>query len=81
MDTKVRNPNEEVKAVIEQAEPLMTPQQVADYLRMPVATLQTWRAQRTGPRGYRVGKHVRYRSEDVERWLAQRADRREETAP
>ena len=55
-------------------EALMTPSQVAAFLNMPLATLQTWRANRTGPRGYRVGRHVRYRREDVERWLAERAD-------
>ena len=42
---------------------------------MPLATLQSWRASRTGPRGYRIGRHVRYRREDVEAWLAERADR------
>ncbi len=57
---------------------LMSPQEIADYLQMPVATLQTWRAKGTGPRGYRIGKHVRYRLEDVETWLAEHADREEE---
>jgi excisionase family DNA binding protein len=52
--------------------PLMTPQEVADFLGMPVATLQVWRARRTGPRAYRVGKHVRYASEDVLTWLEKR---------
>jgi excisionase family DNA binding protein len=52
-----------------ETEPLMTPQEVADFLAMPVLTLQTWRAKRTGPRVYRVGRHVRYRREDVEAWL------------
>jgi excisionase family DNA binding protein len=55
-----------------ETEPLMTPQEVADFLAMPVLTLQTWRAKRTGPRAYRVGRHVRYRREDVDRWLAER---------
>ena len=53
--------------------PLMTSQEVADFLQVPVATVHLWRAQKTGPRGYRVGRHVRYRREDVETWLAQRA--------
>jgi excisionase family DNA binding protein len=51
------------------AEPLMTPQEVADFLRLPVLTLQTWRAKRTGPRAYRVGRHVRYRRDDLEAWF------------
>jgi len=51
------------------APPLMTPQEVADFLAVPVLTLQTWRAKRKGPRVYRVGRHVRYRVADVEEWL------------
>ena len=61
-----------MKSVVD--EPLMTPQEVADFLGLPIATLPTWRAKRNGPRGYRVGKHVRYRREDVEAWLEERAD-------
>ncbi len=56
-------------------ERLMTPQEVADMLQVPLLTLQTWRANRNGPRGHRVGRHVRYRRADVEAWLGPRADR------
>ena len=55
------------------AAPLMTPQEVADRLAMPVATLQTWRTKGTGPHGFRIGRHVRYRREDVETWLESQA--------
>jgi excisionase family DNA binding protein len=55
---------------------LLTPQEVADLLRVPVVTLQTWRAHRRGPRGHRVGRHIRYRRSDVERWLEEQADPR-----
>lgn len=65
---------EAIERAVAGAEPLMTPDEVAEYLNMPRATLQLWRAKGTGPRGYRVGRHVRYRREDVERWLEQRAD-------
>jgi excisionase family DNA binding protein len=60
---------------VKEAAPLMTPQEVADFLAMPVLTLQTWRAKRTGPRVYRVGRHVRYRREDVEEWLERQSER------
>lgn len=67
--------DKEVRTVttITEAEPLMTPQEVADFLALPVLTLQTWRAKRTGPRAYRVGRHVRYRREDVQAWLERQA--------
>lgn len=53
-------------------ERLLSPQQLADYLEIPVKTLYTWRHRNTGPRGFRVGKHLRYRWSDVEAWLADR---------
>jgi excisionase family DNA binding protein len=54
---------------------LLTPQQVADLLQIPVSTLKTtWRSNRSGPVAHRVGNHLRYRREDVERWLEERRD-------
>jgi excisionase family DNA binding protein len=49
---------------------LATPTEVAAYLQVPVKTLYTWRYKRQGPRAHRVGRHLRYRWEDVEAWLA-----------
>ena len=60
---------------VQEAARLMTPQEVADFLALPVATLQTWRAKRAGPRGFWAGRHVRYRREDVDAWLEQQAGR------
>lgn len=50
---------------------LLTINELAEYLRVPVDTLRKWRVQGKGPRGARVGKHVRYRRAEVERWLTQ----------
>jgi excisionase family DNA binding protein len=54
-------------------ENLMTVQDVAAYLGVPVATVFAWNSRGTGPRRSRVGKYVRYRRADVEAWLDQRA--------
>jgi excisionase family DNA binding protein len=43
---------------------------VASYLQVPVKTLYTWRYKRVGPKAHRVGRHLRYRWEDVEAWLS-----------
>ena len=51
------------------AEQLAEPQQVADYLQVPVKTLAQWRYIGTGPRFVRIGRFVRYRWADVEKWL------------
>lgn len=62
------------------AERLLTVQEVADYLGVPRATIYAWRRQGEGPLGYRVGRHVRYRPEDVDTWLSARADHPEPAA-
>jgi excisionase family DNA binding protein len=54
---------------------LLSPQQLADYLGVPVATVYRWRYESTCPRGIKVGKHVRYRQQDVEAWLRRGATR------
>jgi excisionase family DNA binding protein len=48
---------------------LLSVAEVADYLGVPVKTLYQWRHKGVGPRGLRVGRHLRYRSGEVDRWL------------
>jgi excisionase family DNA binding protein len=43
--------------------------ELAEYLGIPVQTIYQWRTKGYGPPGIRVGKHVRYRPEDVDKWL------------
>jgi len=50
---------------------LMTPEEVADYLQVPIGTLYGWRCKRMGPVAVRIGRHLRYARSDVERWLEQ----------
>lgn len=56
-----------------QGRALATPQEVADYLQKPLRTLERWRYQGTGPRFSTVGRGVRYRWADVEKWLDDQA--------
>lgn len=49
----------------------MTTEQVAEYLTVPVSTLYQWRHRGLGPRAARVGRHLRYRHSDVDRWVEQ----------
>lgn len=53
---------------------LLSPQELADYLGVPLATVYVWNTRDSGPRKLRVGKHVRYRVSDVDKWLEERAD-------
>jgi excisionase family DNA binding protein len=55
-------------------EKLLSPTELADYFGIPIATIYQWRHRGVGPRGMRVGKHLRYRRSDVEQWLESQAD-------
>ncbi|MFK4790057.1 helix-turn-helix domain-containing protein [Microbacterium sp. ZW T5_56] len=50
---------------------LMTTEQLAEYLQIPVRTLEDWRSPRrkTGPRWIRLGKRIQYRRATVDAWL------------
>ena len=50
-------------------EPLMTTEELAAYLRVPRATIYSWRHLETAPRAMKVGKHLRWRRSDVDAWL------------
>jgi excisionase family DNA binding protein len=51
------------------AERLMSRREVAEYLDVPEATLARWAYVGGGPSYFRVGRHTRYRFEDVIAWL------------
>ncbi|MFD0114262.1 helix-turn-helix domain-containing protein [Streptomyces sp. NBC_01280] len=47
----------------------LTPVDLADILSVPLETVYQWRRKHTGPRGFRVGRHVRFDPEDVRVWV------------
>jgi len=53
---------------------LMSTEDLARYLGIPVNTLYQWRHKGEGPRAIRVGRHLRFRREDVDAWLERNAD-------
>ena len=57
---------------MESLDRLLTVEDLADYLDVPVATVYAWRYRRQGPPGFRVGRHLRFRWSDVERWIEDR---------
>lgn len=48
---------------------LLTPAELAEWLKIPVATLYGWRYRAEGPPSIKVGRHLRYRRSAVDRWL------------
>jgi hypothetical protein len=53
---------------------LLTLTEAAAFLRAPVATLRYWRHLGIGPDGFRLGRRVLYRREDLERWVAEQRE-------
>jgi excisionase family DNA binding protein len=51
--------------------------ELAEYLRVPLATLDQWASRGGGPAFHKVGKHRRYSPVDIRSWLA--SSRRDET--
>jgi excisionase family DNA binding protein len=52
----------------------MTIDEVAEYTQLPKNTLYKMRSQGNGPRAARLGKHLRYRSSDVDAWINAQLD-------
>jgi len=52
---------------------LMSLNEVAALVRVPEATLRYWRHLGTGPRGFRVGRSVRYWRNEVVHWLEEQS--------
>lgn len=48
---------------------LATVSEVAEYLDVPVQTIYAWNSRGIGPRAIKVGRHLRYRWAEVDRWL------------
>ncbi len=53
---------------------LLTIAEVADIVRVPVATLRYWRHLGTGPHSFRVGRGVRFWRSEVTEWLIQQSN-------
>jgi hypothetical protein len=52
----------------------LTKQDLADRYQVSINTVNKWRAMGTGPRVVKVGRHVRYRAEDVLAYEEQHSD-------
>lgn len=53
---------------------LLGPEFVSQYLGVPVATIYQWRTKGTGPRAIKIGRHLRFRQEDLDAWIERQAD-------
>ncbi len=47
----------------------LTPADIAEMFEVPLETVYQWRKKRTGPPGFRIGKHLRYDPADVRAYV------------
>lgn len=50
-------------------EPLLSIEEVAEYLGVAVTTIYDWRVEGKGPRAVRVGRHLRFTHADLAAWV------------
>ena len=50
-------------------DPLLSVGELADYLGVPVRTIYEWRQTGHGPRGIRIGRHLKFAVSDVTAWI------------
>ncbi|MER5798620.1 helix-turn-helix domain-containing protein [Streptomyces mirabilis] len=50
----------------------LTPDDIAEIFDVPKETVYQWRKKRTGPPGFRIGKHLRYDPSDVRAYVTER---------
>ena len=53
--------------------PLLSAEELADYLGVPLSTVYVWNHRRQGPPALKVGRHLRYRWAEVATWLEEQA--------
>jgi excisionase family DNA binding protein len=60
---------------------LMTTKDLAEHLGVPINTIYQWRVRGFGPRAARIGRHLRWRADDVDRWVQQQTQPGADSTP
>jgi excisionase family DNA binding protein len=50
-------------------DPLLSVEELSDYLGVPIRTIYDWRQTGHGPRGIRIGRHLKFAVSDVMAWI------------
>lgn len=64
-----------------ESDEMLSIEEAAAFLRVPVATMRYWRYCGTGPFSFRVRRHVRYWRSDLVLWRAEQGRRPDSTSP
>lgn len=57
-------------------EPLLSVEELSEYLGIPIKTIYDWRRTGHGPCAIRMGRHLKYASSDVRDWIAHQREPR-----
>lgn len=57
------------KSVPADRRPLAKPKEIAEYCGVPLGTVYQWSSRGGGPKLIKVGRHLRARWDDIEKWL------------
>jgi excisionase family DNA binding protein len=72
VERPIAKPTGSISPTVNPATPtqlMLNEHQVAEYLNMSVASVRRWRVLRKGPKFVKIGSAVRYKREEIEKWL------------
>jgi excisionase family DNA binding protein len=69
MDTRSRDTNPEGRAQLTLIEQVLSLSELCTHLGVSAQTIYDLRCQGRGPRGFRVGRELRFRISEVQAWL------------
>ncbi len=75
MTTSPINPDPNRRPANTPGDQMLSLQETCRLLRVPEGTLRYWRYLGSGPRSFKVGRHVRYWHTDVVLWLSEQTNR------
>jgi len=72
--SRTRSAQPDPRAILRNGLPdrYLTVDDIATMFEVPVETVYQWRKKRTGPPGFRIGKHLRYDPADVGAYVTER---------
>ncbi|MFI5886461.1 helix-turn-helix domain-containing protein [Streptomyces sp. NPDC051554] len=72
--SRTRSAQPDPRAILHNGLPdrYLTVDDIATMFEVPVETVYQWRKKRTGPPGFRIGKHLRYDPADVGTYVTER---------
>ena len=62
------------QSALSELDPLVSVDELAEYLGVPIRTIYDWRQTGHGPRGIRIGRHLKFAVSDVTAWLDTQRD-------